>query len=99
MFISLFACVKSDVSPSRSYSAPRMGSLCVCVCVPFTEGLTLPIKFSVPAVNFIGGVKARLGCVCIFSLSVRLSVEIMACKDKMHRSSKYVTEISLIIWV
>lgn len=59
---------------------------CVRVCT-FATGLTLPIKFSVPAVNFIGGVKPRLGWPCIFCLCVpRLSVEITACKDKMHPS-------------
>lgn len=41
----------------------------VCVFVRiFTTRLTLPIKFSVPAVNFIGGVKSWLGRLCIFCL-------------------------------
>ena len=45
----------------------------VCVCT-FTTRLTLPINFSVPAVNFIGGVKAGRhgsdGSVGIFCLCV-----------------------------
>lgn len=66
-------------------------ALCVCV-----RELTLLIKFKVPAVNFIGGVKARPGWLCIFRLCVpRLSVEITACKDKMRRSLKYVTQMTL----
>lgn len=71
VFISLFGCVESlensGCVPKSQLFCPTDGPIvCLCVCV-FTTGLTLPIKFSVPAVNFIGGV-VLAGWVCIVCL-------------------------------
>lgn len=82
MFISLFARLQSlekirmclQVTAIPHPSLAHCVSVCVCVYA-FTRGLTLPIKFSVPAVKFIGGVKTRLG------MAVRLLCAEAQCGD------------------
>lgn len=97
-FIPLFACVPSFSKFRMCPRAHRSGPFCVHVCVSFTTGLTLPIKFSGPAVNFIGGVKAQLGCG--FASFVRVCDAEAQRGDRgrqrtrCNRSSKYVTQIS-----
>lgn len=89
---------KFRMSPSFTHSLLEPLFVFVCVCVSvffcfFTTRLTFPIKFSVPAVKFIGGVKPhgglRLGSASFVCRG--LSVEIPACKDKILSGSKCVT--------